>query len=375
MRSLFIVLILTTLIAWSNPLKVTEIDKQINFYTFNGETGKADSLLNVMISKNPNNPKYYALKTPFYFYSRYFGPRTANSNDSLRNLILQDGQRAIDLAEQNEDDLQSKFYGGLAYAFMARVHMTRGEYWNAFRATDNAEDLFEEVLEEIPNNADALMAAAVREYFVENNLYGFTYATVYLLGFAGERQHALENLQKVASRGQLFKTEARFVLAILNRGTENDLATALTSLRELTAEFPNNNFIRNQFLQTEFLTVAEEKGADYLISNMDQMRETYNINNAGMLNVLGYRFINLIRIDDAIKVFAANAQMFPDVANCYDSLAEGYMINGQNDLAIKNYKIAYQKLAADSTINEQFREVLREGIEDRLAELEANLSS
>jgi len=132
MRSLFIVLILSALSVWANPLQVTEVDKQIDFYIFNGETVKADSLLNVMISKDPDNPKYYALKTPFYFYSRYFGPRTDNSNDSLRNLILVDGQKAIDLAEQNEDDVESKFYAGLAYAFMARVHAMRGDYWDAF---------------------------------------------------------------------------------------------------------------------------------------------------------------------------------------------------------------------------------------------------
>ena len=101
MRSLFIVLIFTAINAWSNPLEVTETDKQIDFFTFNGETEKAELLLNEMISKNPDSPKYYALKTSFYFYSRYIGPRTANSNDSLRSLILIDGQKAIDLAEQN----------------------------------------------------------------------------------------------------------------------------------------------------------------------------------------------------------------------------------------------------------------------------------
>jgi len=277
MRSLFIVLILAIFSnAWSSPLQVTEVDKQIDFYTFNGEVEKAESLLNEMISKNPDNPKYYALKTPFYFYSRYFGPRTDNSNDSLRNLILVDGQKAIDLAEQNEDDLESKFYAGLAHAFMARVHAMRGNYWDAFNATDNAEDLFEEVIEEDPNNADALLASAIREYFVEDRLSGFTYATVYTLGFSGDRQHALDNLQKVADKGQLFKNEARFVLTVVNRGIGNDIKPRANMLKELTEKFPNNNFIGNQYQQARFVVFVEDKGADYLISNINELQETYN---------------------------------------------------------------------------------------------------
>jgi len=374
MRSLFIVLILSALSVWANPLQVTEVDKQIDFYIFNGETVKADSLLNVMISKDPDNPKYYALKTPFYFYSRYFGPRTDNSNDSLRNLILVDGQKAIDLAEQNEDDVESKFYAGLAYAFMARVHAMRGDYWDAFNATDNAEDLFEEVIEEDPNNADALLASAIREYFVEDRLSGFTYAAVYTLGFSGDRQHALDNIQKVANEGQLFKNEARFVLTVVNRGIANDIKPRANMLKELTEEFPNNNFIGNQYQQARFVVFVEDKGADYLISNINELKETYNITTAGMLNTVGYRFINQTRIDDAIKIFTANLQLFPEVANCYDSLAEGYMVNGQNDLAIKYYRLAYEKLEADESINEQFKEFLKEGIEDRLDELGSSLT-
>jgi len=49
------------------------------------------------------------------------------------------------------------------------------------------------------------------------------------------------------------------------------------------------------------------------------------------------------------------------------------MNRGENDLSIKNYKIAYEKLDTDTTINDQFREILREGIQDRLEELGATI--
>ncbi|KAA3608866.1 MAG: hypothetical protein D8M58_19210 [Calditrichaeota bacterium] len=372
MRILLIILF-ATVTSWSNPLDATQTDKQIISFTFDGQVDKADSLLNLMISKNPESPKYYALKTPFYFYSRYFGPGGPNSNDSLKNLILLDGQKAIDIADER-DDLGSKFYAGLASAFISRVHITRGEYWDAFWAADDAEDFFEDVLDEVPGNVDAIMAASIREYFVENNVTGFTYFVAWIFGFSGEKQHALDNLQMVATEGEFFKTEAQFALAIINRFQENNLDLALESLKDLNQRFPNNNFIRNQARQADFIALVNDKGVDFLVAEIDTLRVKYSINNAGTLNNLGYQFINQNRLEEAIKIFKTNLNLFPEVANCYDSLAEGYMTNGQNDLAIKYYRIAYEKIDGDSTANEQFKQTLKEGIETRLEEMGATVN-
>ena len=44
------------------------------------------------------------------------------------------------------------------------------------------------------------------------------------------------------------------------------------------------------------------------------------------------------RLDEAIQLFEVNTKLFPDIANSFDSLAEAYMISGNNDKAIENYK-------------------------------------
>ena len=43
------------------------------------------------------------------------------------------------------------------------------------------------------------------------------------------------------------------------------------------------------------------------------------------------------RIKDAIEIFKLNVEEYPDAFNPYDSLGEAYMIDGQKELAIKNY--------------------------------------
>jgi len=60
------------------------------------------------------------------------------------------------------------------------------------------------------------------------------------------------------------------------------------------------------------------------------------------LNALGYKLIEHGRKDYAIAVFQLNAERFPQSANVWDSLAEGYMLNGQRELAIANYKKALE---------------------------------
>ncbi|MEJ2546174.1 MAG: tetratricopeptide repeat protein, partial [Calditrichaceae bacterium] len=56
------------------------------------------------------------------------------------------------------------------------------------------------------------------------------------------------------------------------------------------------------------------------------------------MNVLGYQYMQGGKIADAIELFKLNVLAYPESANTYDSLGEAYMINGDKELAIKNYK-------------------------------------
>ena len=56
------------------------------------------------------------------------------------------------------------------------------------------------------------------------------------------------------------------------------------------------------------------------------------------LNTLGYRLIQMKKVADAIEIFKLNVEAYPQAANAYDSLGEGYMVHGDKDLAIANYK-------------------------------------
>jgi len=55
-------------------------------------------------------------------------------------------------------------------------------------------------------------------------------------------------------------------------------------------------------------------------------------------NRLGYRFFNEKKMEEAIAVFKLNTEIYPGSWNTYDSLAEAYMANGDNVLAVNFYK-------------------------------------
>src|SRR5262245_6205096 len=58
----------------------------------------------------------------------------------------------------------------------------------------------------------------------------------------------------------------------------------------------------------------------------------------GRLNYIGYSLMEQKNIAAAIAVFKANVEMYPQSSNVYDSLGEAYMANGEQELAIANYK-------------------------------------
>ncbi|MBO6574339.1 MAG: serine hydrolase [Rhodothermales bacterium] len=58
------------------------------------------------------------------------------------------------------------------------------------------------------------------------------------------------------------------------------------------------------------------------------------------LNDLGYRLLRAGRYEDAIEVFELNVQEYPDASNPYDSLGEAFMVSGQLEKALLNYRVS-----------------------------------
>jgi tetratricopeptide (TPR) repeat protein len=56
------------------------------------------------------------------------------------------------------------------------------------------------------------------------------------------------------------------------------------------------------------------------------------------MNMIGYNWLNMGHIPEAIEVFKLNVEAFPGSSNVYDSLGEAYFKNGDTKNAINNYR-------------------------------------
>jgi CubicO group peptidase (beta-lactamase class C family) len=77
------------------------------------------------------------------------------------------------------------------------------------------------------------------------------------------------------------------------------------------------------------------------------------------LNTLGYSLINQKRYAEAVVILKLNAEMYPTSSNVYDSLGEAYMLNGQKELAIKNYKKSLELDPKNTNAVEKLKDLAR----------------
>ena len=138
---------------------------------------------------------------------------------------------------------------------------------------------------------------------------------------------------------------------------------------------PENNFAITQKQRIDFTLLIDEKGVDHFIKEFDRLKVDYSIDDPADLNILGYYLMNRDRQDEALAIFKFNLKLYPQVANCYDSLAECFMNRNENEEAIKYYKLTYEKIPSDTTATDEFKQFLKEGIEERLEELKARVTS
>lgn len=372
---MFILFLFISIIAFAQPVKFSSFDLEINKILFDGNWQSADSLIDIQLKKNPNIPKYHFFKAYSSFYARYIGNNGPRDRAKTIRQVEKYTWDAVTIGEKAEQTTETKFYIGSSYAFLARINIMSGDYWNGYWNAGKAEDYLEEVIEEDPDCIDAYLALGVHEYFPAVAITGFQGFLAWLGGMPGDRELGLKYFSKVEQEGILFKNEAKYISALIYGFRENNYTLAHKYWGELSEEFSNNNGFQVQTTRNYFLSLVENRGVEFLMAEKDSLQSKYNLDDVNTLNGLGYNLINQERQTEALTVFKVNLDLYPEIANCYDSIAECYMILGDNEKAIKYYKIAYSKLDSDSTITDDFRERLREGIIERLIDMGSEINS
>jgi dienelactone hydrolase len=89
----------------------------------------------------------------------------------------------------------------------------------------------------------------------------------------------------------------------------------------------------------------------------------------GELNQFGYQVLQEGRPKDAIVIFQMNVDEYPQSANTYDSLSDAYLADGNEAEALRLAEKALQVLATDTQASEEFKTLVRESAEGKIARL------
>ncbi len=131
--------------------------------------------------------------------------------------------------------------------------------------------------------------------------------------------------------------EDNLLIVLLSNATGGPLGDISYALRAIYYEQPYD-MPKRSFAYT----LANRIKADGIGPAMAQVAEMKKSGQYKMsedeINELGYNLLNKKKYLEAIEVFKINVRAFPFSGNCYDSLGEAYMKQGDKKLAIENYK-------------------------------------
>jgi hypothetical protein len=114
-------------------------------------------------------------------------------------------------------------------------------------------------------------------------------------------------------------------------------------------------------LEEELAEIHETEGIEATVAAYRELRERFYGRGAfdfgeNVLNMIGYALLQEGNPPDAVAIFQLNAEQYPQSANVWDSLGEGYMAAGDTARAIE----AYRKSLELDPENENAREKLTE---------------
>jgi CubicO group peptidase (beta-lactamase class C family) len=147
---------------------------------------------------------------------------------------------------------------------------------------------------------------------------------------------------------------------VMFTNSENGLAIAGEVVRlALGGEHPAIAWLRYDQYDTpamKFVMTALDEGAAGAI---DRYRKMHGAPKEEEVNRLGYAFLGMKKLDDAVRLFEWNVELYPKSYNVYDSLAEAYAARGDKERAIRFYKKSLELNPDNTNAREKLKDLIQ----------------
>jgi CubicO group peptidase (beta-lactamase class C family) len=209
---------------------------------------------------------------------------------------------------------------------------------------------------------DKVVSAASKELMYKPTLGDYAYGWVITKAKLGTGS---ETVPKIAHGGGIngFNTvivrfpEQKHLIVMLDNTSQGGNLDRLE--RALT------NILFNQPYETPRMPIADvlhktiaDKGIEAGLAQFRDLKASqgnvYDFSEPE-INTLGYQLLRERKLKEAIEVFKLNVELYPKGFNTYDSLGEAYMVSGNNELAVLNYKKSLELNAQNTNATEMLK--------------------
>jgi tetratricopeptide (TPR) repeat protein len=268
---------------------------------YNLEYDQASVVFNAEAAAHPDNPKAYNHVAQTILYRAMFRAGALESelvtgtNPFLRRAKVNPGpeeqqrfdqaiQKSMDICQarlqKNPADKDAMYTLGVAHGLRANYNfMVRKAYMDSLKDVTAARKLHSKVIEMDPNYTDARLVEGVHDYVVGS--LPFTYKMFgFLVGFRGDKEGGVRELELVAKKGDLNKVDAEILLAAVYR-RERRAKEAVPLLKDLIRRFPRNYLLRFEQVQM-FADLGDKESA---LAELVEIEKLKRSNVAGFTNL------------------------------------------------------------------------------------------
>lgn len=166
--------------------------------------------------------------------------------------------------------------------------------------------------------------------------------------------------------GGLFRFDGKSFFNVAKDGPWKDLVSAMADA--VTGKLAATERLSPQ-AKAAFAAIANNdfEGAEMILQKLKSAAPHEPAIQEKNINQLGYHFIVSRQFDFGIEIFRINTRLYPNSANTFDSLAEGYWRKGDEKRAVENYKRALELNPQNKTALDAIRSIAaRQRYENKL---------
>lgn len=298
---------------------------------------EANALFDEIIKLEPKNPYGYFLKSVCYFWMFQNSPADYNIGEKYKDITFKAIDAAEEVLDKNENNIDAMFYLGGAYGNLGRYYAMNKSWIKGYWYGKKGKNYLLDVVEKDPNYYDAYLGLGIYHYYADV-LPKIIKTFSFILGIKGDRELGLRELHLAISKSKNTKSEAMCFLGGIYIDLEKDYTKALPVFKELFEKYPNNKYAGICLAKCYWETVNYEAAIKQYRLMCDKIRDDKKY--GAFYNSYGYQLLEKGFTDEAIEVFKKQVELFPNEANSYDSLGDGYRKSGKTELAKEQYRKA-----------------------------------